>query len=134
MTTVPVFLARVDHTGRIKPDRGHAFLSYVKGFAGQVVEVVVRRPRKHRSDRQNRYYWGVLIAILAEHCGYTSEELHEALKWKFLRVEADGPLPTVRSTTSLSTVEFEEYLEKVRIWASTDLDVYIPLPNEVEAA
>jgi len=134
MTPTPVWYARVDQTGRIRPDRQQDFLRHVRGFAGQPVEVIVRKVRSQRSGKQNRYYWPVVVGLLAEHCGYTPEEMHEALKWKFLRTEVDSPLPTVRSTTSLSTVEFEEYQEQIRIWASSDLGVYIPLPNEVEAA
>jgi hypothetical protein len=134
VTHTPVWYARVDQTGRIHADRQHDFLRHVLRFAGQPVEVIVRKIRKHRSNKQNAFYWSVVVGLLAEHCGYTPEEMHEALKWKFLRTEVDSPLPTVRSTTSLSTVEFEEYQEQIRIWASSDLGVYIPLPNEVEAA
>lgn len=136
MTVTLVWLARVDEDGRIKPDRRHDFLRHVKGFTGQQVEVIVRKPRKQRSDRQNRYYWGVMLAILSEHLGYEEpEELHEALKLHFLRVEdPEKPLPGLRSTASLSTREFEEYVEKVRMFASIEYGCYIPEPNEVEAA
>jgi len=40
----------------------------------------------------------------------------------------------VRSTTKLNTTAFEEYLEKIRLWASMELNCLIPLPNECEAA
>lgn len=39
------------------------------------------------------------------------------------------------STAELSTKEFEEYLEKIRQWASDPdegVNCYIPLPNEVK--
>jgi hypothetical protein len=58
--------------------------------------------------------------------------MHEALKFKFLQDKTDTNLPTVKSTASLSTVEFEVYLDNVRQWAATDLSCSIPLPNEVE--
>jgi hypothetical protein len=41
-----------------------------------------------------------------------------------------GMPPTVRSTSDLSTIEFEEYCSKIRMWASKELGVYIPSPNE----
>lgn len=97
------------------------------------VDITIRRHRKTRSDRQHRYYFGVVVAVLAEFTGYTSDEMHDALKWKFLRVDPESLLPTVRSTTSLTTVEFEDFLELVRAWAAADLGVVIPLPNEAEA-
>lgn len=37
-----------------------------------------------------------------------------------------------RSTTELSTIEFEKYLEDIRRWASMKLSCYIPLPNEYD--
>lgn len=68
-----------------------------------------------RSGQANRFYWGVVIPTLAEHWGYTKDELHDALKWKFLRVDnPDFPMPTVRSTATLTTEEFQEYVNQVR--------------------
>jgi hypothetical protein len=71
------------------------------------------------------------VAILAEYCGYEPEEMHEALKDKFLSVGLDDHgLKIVRSTTKLSTTEMEEYLEKIKRWAAAELNCYIPDPNE----
>lgn len=128
----PVFAGLVDPRGKLTLDRQSDFVRYVRTFAGKPVELVIRRPRKHRSDRQHRYYFGVVVAILAEHLGYTSDEMHDALKGKFLCEDPDAKLPRIRSTTSLSTVEFEAFLEQIRTFASTDFNCYIPLPNEVE--
>ena len=72
-----------------------------------------------------------MVAILGDHCGYDPEEMHLALKFKFLRKGKEG-LETVTSTTDLSTVEFESYLERIRRWASLDLNCFIPQPNEVD--
>ena len=66
---------------------------------------------------------------MGDELGYNQEETHEALKWKFLR--KGGKLETVKSTTSLTTTEFETFLELVRIWAITDMGITIPLPDEV---
>jgi hypothetical protein len=37
----------------------------------------------------------------------------------------------VRSTTSLNTVEMEEYVENIRRFAISELGCYIPEPNEI---
>jgi len=68
--------------------------------------------------------------MLSDEIGYSDEEMHDALKWKFLQKQ--GKIPTTRSTSDLSTVEYEDFLSKVRMWASSDLGLYIPTPNEVE--
>jgi hypothetical protein len=132
---VPVFTGAVDSAGTLHLDDRPALSRYLEGLTGRRVEVVVRELRRTRSHRQNRYYWGVVIALLAEHCGYEPEEMHEALKLQFLRVPADEdhPLETVRSTARLKTSEFEVYLEQIRRWAATEMGVYIPEPNEVDA-
>lgn len=119
--------------GQMKFDCPSAYLQKVKSLEGQRFEIVLRKEIKGRSLNQNAYYWGVVIDILGNHLGYEAEEMHEALKFKFLRIHKVEGLETVRSTTDLSTAEFEEYLEKIRRWAAMELNCYTPLPNEIAA-
>jgi hypothetical protein len=37
----------------------------------------------------------------------------------------------VRSTTSLNTIEMNEYIEQIRIFAVSELGCYIPEPGEI---
>lgn len=91
--------------------------------------VTVERWSAKRSNRQNAYYWGVIVPMLAEHCGYTHEEMHFALRWQHLAVLGSHP-PTSRSTADLTDAEFADYCSRVRAWASVELGVYVPEPNE----
>lgn len=94
--------------------------------------------KKDRSSNQNRYYWGVIIDLLSEHTGFNRDEMHEVLKHKFLRrtlwvPKKDGVKEQsiiTYSTTDLTTKQFEEFLAAIRMWASQDLGVCIPEPNE----
>lgn len=105
---------------------------YLAGLPDGPGWLVIDRMRKQRSDNQNRYYWGVAIEILSEHFGYTKDEMHSALRLMFLRVPgADGKPDTIKSTTDLDTIGFEEYLSQIRDWAIIEHNCYIPLPNEV---
>lgn len=110
---------------------GKRFDVVKKHLAGQEVEVTIGRKRKKRSMNQLRYYWAVPVAIIAEAAGYTPEETHEALKWRFLKVHGESEFPTVRSTSELTTVEFEEYLAKIKQLAAEVYSEYVPDPNEV---
>lgn len=83
-----------------------------------------------RSRNQNDYYWAVLIDILSNHFGYSPDEMHEALKWEFLRTVEPGKPDRVKSTTELTTIEAEAYYEHIRRWAAAEYDIYIPLPSE----
>lgn len=94
------------------------------------IAVSVSKWTKPRSTLQNRYYWGVIVELLSDYFGYTPEEMHEALKYQFL-LDYTGKLPRAKSTTELTTVEMEEFLSKVRTWASLEYSLYIPDPNEV---
>ena len=131
---IPVFLGAIDARGRVLLDRPIDYGRWLMTLAGQRVEVVVRKRRTQRSDRQNRAYFGLVVALLAEHCGYTPDEMHEALAWKFLGLENAGDLlPRRRSTASLSTSEFEDYVATIRRWAATELSCDIPEPHEITA-
>jgi hypothetical protein len=102
---------------------------------GQDVDVIIRKPRKHRSSHQNAYYWGVVIDILAKHFGYEPEEMHDALLaelWRDHSRTKNGMLSPIKRTSSMSTVEFEDYCARVRRWAVQNYGVRIPEPNEVE--
>ena len=113
-------------------DEGFQFKEYLRKFEGKWVWVTVEKFSKQRSLNQNRYYWGVVVKILADEIGYSKDEMHDALRWEFLNISEDEKaLPTVKSTTELSTIEMETYLEEIREWADTQLDIYIPLPNEI---
>ena len=126
----PVFTGYVDNGG-LRFDRRSIVDEYMCSLIGQRVEVIIRKPKTSRSTLQNSYYWSVVVEILAKELGYDKDEIHEILKYKFLQSNAMG-MPYVKSTTKLSTGEFEDYLEKIRRWAAEFLNINIPLPNEVE--
>ena len=77
--------------------------------------------RKHiRNLSQNDKYWAILEG-LSDHMGYTKEELHELLKYKFLKYAkeiAGQPVVVVPSTSDLDTGEFAEYIENVLRFAN----------------
>ena len=103
-------------------------------FGGHSIEIVIHRKRKHRSVQQNRYYW-LVASMLSDHTGFTKDEIHAILKSKFLRTEkvnqdSGAVYEYVKSTTELSTVEYEEYLDSVRQFAAEEFDLQIPMPNE----
>lgn len=91
-----------------------------------------------RSTQQNRWLWGVCYKMIAEHTGYSADEIHELMKHRFLRHFIDietrngiEQLETVKSTTQLNTIEFNSYTTQIQQWASIELGISIPDPNEV---
>lgn len=109
--------------------------SVLKSRKPKVYNIEIVEYRKNRSSNQNKYYFGVVIAELCNHTGYNSDEMHEILKKKFnpkdCVLKKTGEVITIGdSTADLNTLQFENYLEQIRIFALTELDVLIPLPNE----
>ena len=87
-----------------------------------------------RSNQQNRYYHSVVVRMIADEVGYTSDdECHEDLKRKFNpKVSQIDGETYGGSTKELDTKSFEDYLEMIRAWASFFLCLSIPTPNEVD--
>ena len=110
---------------------------YAKGLfevAKFGILVTISLKKQKRSIEQNGYYWGIVINMIAEEMGHTPDEVHQILAKMFLKikeVEIDGVVYAItKSTTKLKTDEMEEYLEKCRRYASINLHIVIPLPNE----
>lgn len=117
--------------------------THFEGKKGILIARPYRKPRstgqEDETGNQNGYYWAVIVRMLAAEMGMFDHEVHDMLRHKFLLVgkERDGRRWEVaRSTADLSTVEFEDYCSKIRMWAGTPDEIcenglLIPLPNEV---
>lgn len=110
---------------------GDDMTNYMATLKDGTYYIDINKKTKKRTTPENSYYWGVVIEMIADYTGHDPDEIHEAMKLKYLRKGVDKyGLITTRSTASLTTTEFEEYLEKVRAWAAVTLSLTIPLPNE----
>ncbi len=128
---IPILYGQVKE-GKLKLDVPQGYLVELSKFEGQRIELTIRKERHTRSLNQNKYYWGVIIEILSNNFGYDKEEMHEALKFKFLKKHEDTDLVTVGSTAKLSTAEFTEYIDRVVRWAATEYQVVIPSADGVD--
>ena len=82
---------KTKHYGQIKKgvfklDNRDAFFSEVASFTDQRAYITFSTDKPSRSLNQNNYYWGVVIEKLSEKLGYTKDEMHDILKFKFLGV------------------------------------------------
>lgn len=104
------------------------------------VTIEVKPKKRFRSDVQNAYYWGVVIAMIVERLRELGHDVdrdlaHEFLKGRFLYSELTDPntgevMKIPRKTSELATGEFMDYLEHIKQFAAETLDLYIPDPNE----
>lgn len=111
MDRVSKFLGQVQD-GRVVLDSRDSMFTAVASLEGFRVEITLKKFRATRSRNQNSWYWAVLTEW-GEELGYTKDELHAALRMKFLMQHEDTSLPTIRSTADLTTLEFSHYLDHV---------------------
>lgn len=105
--------------------------------ADKAWEVQIAPHKKGRSVQQNSLYWKWLGIISAE-TGHDADEIHEFCKIKFLPpvfVEINGEVHEARrTTTKLKVDEMSSYMNRVYAWATSELGILLPLPEDREAA
>jgi len=138
MPYTPRLAARVEQ-GRLCWRDGPLAALVLSRLEGKAVDVDIARHNPTRTGQANRYYWGVVIAILADHTGYTPDEIHDVLKRRFLpktlalsnrNGELIGEDVIGGSTAALDIAEFGDYVTRIKAWALDDLGVFIPNPDE----
>ena len=123
----------------IKDSRDKQMLiNYLKELGNDYI-VDVKKQRNNRSMMQNNYYWKCIVQTLSEELGYYPNEIHDILKVKFASewqsIEVNNNkvgLQVINSTATMDTKEFEIYAEQIRIWALSELNIRLMLPNEYE--
>lgn len=121
--------------------RGKAkFLEDMSHFKGQTLIAEFRKPKKSRTLPQNRFYFSNYIPAQIE-CfkemwgeSYTVEMLHDWNKnnifcTEHVDEESGEVFKMPRSSTKLSTVEWEECLEIGRTFFLNKFNFMLPYPN-----
>ena len=95
------------------------------------VEITERRIR--RTISQNGLYW-LWLTCISHETGNDKDDLHEFFKQKYLADETTlvfgKYVVTRKSTTNLNTVQFKYLLDNVQIFASTELAITLPDPED----
>ena len=115
-----------------------SLINYLKELGNDYI-VDVKKQRNNRSMMQNNYYWKCIVQMLADELGYYPNEMHDILKVKFASewqsIEVNNNkvgLQVINSTATMDTKEFEIYAEQIRIWALSELNIRLMLPNEYQ--
>lgn len=125
-------------SGKLEPRNWKQVLSKIARMKDGEVVITITPRKAARSLNQNAWYWSQVVGLVAEHTGYTPDEIHEIYKAKFLPrnvdfCDQDGVVVAEfvigGTTTKLNKVEFGEYCERIREWAAEELGVVIPDPD-----
>jgi hypothetical protein len=100
------------------------------------VEIILKREK--RSIPQNSLYW-LWMACLSHETGGDKEQVHETLKDMFLpKTPVVGLFGEVFqkpvSTSKLDIAQFTEYLNQIQVFASSELGIVLPLPEDLSWA
>lgn len=126
-----------------KVDRNRlALYNAIKQFNGKDITITISEAKNKRSNRQNRYYWGVVVKI-TQNCIFDEwgewkhdNEVHEFLKYNCNSEEKvnenTGEVIRIsRSTTENQTQMQEVFHDKCRKLVFEYFNTVIPLPNEI---
>jgi hypothetical protein len=99
---------------------------------GKTYTVDITEKKVRRTISQNSLYWLWLTCISVE-TGQDREDLHYYFKHKFLtpeKVLIFGEYQDRFSTTSLNTVQFKYLLDHIQAFASVELSITLPDPDD----
>jgi hypothetical protein len=130
---------KTGHTLRAK--NAAAFRRYLESLPDGSVTMQVKRKTKRRSIDQNAWLWWALTIIAAD-AGYDKhevEDLHyDLLTHRFGTVarvpKMPGASPCIvpaKTTRTMTTVEFSDYMEWVSRFAAQTWGCNVPLPSEM---
>lgn len=125
--------------GQLSDDAELRYLTVLATNEGKDIRITIERKRKQRSMSQNAYYFGVVVplvqAMLVDYGNDVDpEETHAFLKehvGKLVSAIADKDgkrIAIVKSSATLSTVEWEAYMERIKRWAAEN-GTFIPDPG-----
>ena len=98
-------------------------------FEGEEIEIRIKVRTNNRSNEQNSLYWK-WINIMSEEIGFTKEEMHELIKYKFLKrtsINNNGVEEVkLKSTTTLTVKEFTKLMDDILYWSNNTLNINLP--------
>lgn len=96
-------------------------------------QVTIEPKKARRSLSQNALYWS-WVDIIARETGNDNDDVHEGLKQKFLAarvIQINGEAMRLYTTAKLEKAAMTEYLDRVYAWATAELGLLLPVPEEM---
>jgi len=106
---------------------------YSLDLNGKVYQIKTTNKRAKRSLSQNSLMW-LWLACIEQETGQSKDELHSFFKSTILGQESRICFGVVYNdtvtTTDLDTLLFKQYLDKIQIFASSELGIILPNPED----
>ena len=120
-------------------DQDYESYEALNELEGKRVEVTIKEYKDTRSNRANRYYWGVVIPSVFKAFAemgiklVNQEQAHEMMRIKFLMEEVqigEESFRVPKSTTKMKTDEFANYIFVIVEYLREYYSYVVPEPNE----
>ena len=112
-------------------------IEYIDSLFAQDKRVTIVITKEKRTLDQNRLYW-LWLTCIAQNTGNNKNSLHEYFILRYLQPELVSVFEKMiykrLSTTSLDTRQFSEYLNKIQLFANTELSIELPNPEDLRFA
>ena len=144
----PIWTVTVGPQGEILFHDKESWEKFKYNFYGKDMSLILKNLVKDRSRQEEKYYWAVVVRMVAEEMSVSRQEAHNTMASIFLTVEERSPAgfryKRVMSTTELGDRRYDEYIFKECVpWASlptgedglnaeSGLDLFIPDPTKVD--
>lgn len=133
----PLTVAAYVKAGALVVPNKNVMLAAIKGWPDCPVDLEIRLFEETRRGRANRFYWGVVLKLIAVESGYTADDLHEVFKLRHNSKVVADPVTgeetrIAKSTATLSIDEFSVYLERVMLDGAEVYGMTFPEPRASE--
>ena len=100
--------------------------------------LTIERETKRRTLSQNALMWkwvGEVVDHVEVYTGHDKDEIHDYFKDRFLPTRivsfGDDVRKVTGSTKKLNTAEMTDYMNKIYAWATTELGLFLPVPEDL---
>lgn len=108
-------------------------LEYIGKLPNKAYDVSITLHHNKRSKSQNAMYWA-WVGCIASETGNSTEDIHDAMRQKFLPFShstvLNGVIHHYTSSSSLDTAQFTEYMKSVEAFAASELGIVLPHPED----
>lgn len=115
--------------GKIVWNNKTVLVDYIRGIEdGTNISVEITETPNLRTNKQNKLWWA-WMKIISKELGYSKNEIHDILKYKFLLREEiiEGETNQyIKSTSTLTKTEFNKLTQDVFYWSNETLNINLP--------
>ena len=104
--------------------------NYLRTLEGERIELSVKKFKPTRTLPQNSYLHGVVFSTIANETGNDLDTVKDTLKEMFASTIDENGWRHIEKTSKMSTERISKFIEDVCRWASMEMGIYIPPPNE----